>query len=135
MIKPELFKPAEVKITYYSSYELYVAGSKARVRTHGLVGIKEGQVVPVEEPGSEPYLIISNQVSKGSNTRLYAVTEENYYHITTSNYWDPLRSTHKPEFKLIEKRNYSKLTTLHQAVAKRVISDYLKNTLKTKSED
>lgn len=122
---PRKYASAKVKISYYSRYKLYTAGAKARIKIEGMVGIKAGQVVPIEDPGGKPFLIISNQSGKQSAMHYYAVAEEEYYNICRIYDYQAKTSM----WSLDERPRRSVLTTLHQAVAKRVMDDFLKEKL------
>lgn len=133
---PKQYGPNEVKIVHYPSHNnMYTAGSKIRVYIKKLVGIKDHKIVPVEDPESQPYLLISVQRSKNSHSWFYAVTEDNYYNVeqylnneVTGRYGRTLSNYrgHNYEYKIVENSKHLRLTEMHREVAKRVINDYLK---------
>lgn len=125
MAEPKSYQPAEIKIRYYSKHGLYTAGTKARIVVGEMIGVKDGQVVPLEEPNSKPYLVIANKSTRRGTNHWYAVTEDDYYELDRNYDY----STKQWSVKMSERRRASKLTELHQAVAKRVIDDYLKDKL------
>jgi hypothetical protein len=122
MTEPKNYQPAEIKIRYYPRHELYTAGTKARIEIGEMIGVKDGQVVPLEDPDGKPYLAIANKSTRRGVKHWYAVTEEDYYELDGRYDY----KTKKWSFQMSERRRVSKLTELHQAVAKRVIDDYMK---------
>lgn len=143
MINPKQYGPNEVKITHYPSHNnMYVAGSKIRVYIEKLIGVKNNQLVPIEDPGAKPYLLVSIQRSKNGKIWQYAVTEDDYYTIEECFRGDcvdrcRLRSQYLNgehySYKISDNTKHPKLTEMHREVAKRVISDYLKEKVKANS--
>ena len=123
MAHPKYYQPAEVKIRYYPAHKLYTAGTKARIEIGEMIGVKGGQVAPIEDPQSQPYLAIANKSTRRGVKHWYAVTEDDYYELDAIYEWQ----TKKWTYTMSERRRVSKLTELHQAVAKRVIDDYMKD--------
>jgi hypothetical protein len=95
-----------------------------------MIGIKDSQVVPIEDPDGKPYLIISNQTARQSGMHYYAVTEDEYYNINGRYEWQTKTNT----WSLDERPRRSVLTELHQAVAKRVMDDFLKEKLNVEKD-
>lgn len=125
MPTPKQYQSAAIKITYYSHHDIYTAGTKARVKVEKMVGIKNGEIVPIEDPDSIPYLIISNKAGRRGIEKWYAVTENDYYNVERSHNY----RTQETQYRTTDKQTRTKLTELHQAVAKRVIHDFLKDKL------
>lgn len=123
---PKNYGPNEVKIRHYPKYNnMYTAGSKIRIYAQKLIGIKDNQIVPIEDPESQPYLLISTQRSKYAISWFYAVTEENYYPV--NQYFYPMKQSYF--HKIEDNSKHPKLTEMHREVVKKVINDYLKEKL------
>lgn len=142
MIKPEEYVEPTWTIKYYKSHQRYIAGETVRLHLHKLVGVKDGQVVPVETPNSTPYAFVSNK--KGSGYYYFLVGLENYYFLRIqATQVTPGRggsllinaATYVNHYKVVtakDKGHRQKLTTAHQKVAERAIQDYVAGEIKPK---